>query len=293
MSNLRICGANAVDDERCVLACSVADVLDVENLQNRQRGKILRVAAGSGITVTGTYGGEAVRASFMSMLRHNMTSDGTFRWQGYSDAAWTTQVIDTGTRDAVPTALLGELDFGIDELGYNIFSPTYRAKRSTVFFDDADMAAFSTEVILSWKLTLTDPDNPSLFIDLSRLWVGDYFELDDNPVYGAAMGWIDESSSWRTDAGGHRTDAALPYRGGKFDAQYLPETDRARWMELSEFCGAGRRSFFCSWFPDNAVPKLTRDHEGEFVFKNPLPQLSHTEAEGGARFNTSVNLEEV
>ncbi|HJW51510.1 MAG TPA: hypothetical protein VJ501_05815, partial [Burkholderiaceae bacterium] len=182
---MRICGANCVDDDRCVLACSVTDILPVENLQDTSRGKILRVAVGTGIEITGTYDGEDVAASMMSLIRHNMSGDGSVRFQGFSDAAWTTQVIDTGTRSAVPTAMLGDIDFGIGEFGFNIFSPTYREKRTTIWFDDDDMVQYVTPVMQSWKLTLGEIDPAITYIDASRLWLGEHHEFAANPVYGS------------------------------------------------------------------------------------------------------------
>ncbi len=297
MANLRICGANVVDDDRCTLTCSVADILPVENLQDISRGKILRVAVGASNEIKGTYGGEDVAITFVSLIRHNMTGDGTFRLQGYSDPAWTTQVIDTGTRSAVPTAMLDEIDFGIGEIGVNVFSPTYREKRTTVWFDDADMVANSTEVVQSWKVTFGDTDGSLDYLDASRLWLGEHYELEDNPAYGSALGYMDESVTWRTDGGGSRTDAALPYRGGKLDLQLLPEVDRRYLTALSHFCGAGRRTFFASWFPDlladDAEPKLTAAHEGEFICKSPLPQFVHVDSMTAGRFNASLSIEEV
>lgn len=289
-TNARICVKNAVDDSRCVLSCSVSDILPVENLQNVVRERILRVAAGSDIDVKGTYGGESVRASMVSFYRHNLEAGATVRFRGYSDDAWTTLVIDTGDRDAVPTATLDYLDFGISPLGISIWDPNYRLKRTTVFFDDADMALFDSEIIGSWKATITDPSNTSGNIDLSRLWVGKYFELTYNPIYGAAIGLMDDSKVWRTDGGSARADAVVPYRGGKFDLQAFPEADRAMWVASSQYCGVGRRPFFFSLYPDNELPALTRDFEGEFIFRPPLPQMARVQ--GDARHSTAVTIEE-
>jgi hypothetical protein len=297
MSNLRMAGGNCVDDERCVLACSVTDILPVENLQDRSRGKILRVAVAATVEVTGTYGGEDIAASFVSALRHNWTGDSTFRFRGYADPATTTQTIDTGTRSAVPTAFLEGIDFGIGELGVNVFSPNYREKRTTIWFDDADMVQFDTPVMQSWKVTYGDVLNPFGYLDLSRLWLGEHHEFASNPVWGSSFGWVDESQTWRTDGGGARTDAALPYRSGKLDCQLMPEADRAYMMALMQFCGAGRRTFFLSLFPEllgsnDQAGALIAAHEGEMIFKGPLPQLVHNEASGG-RYNATVNIEEV
>lgn len=290
-ANLRIVAPNAVDDSRCVLTCSVSQILPATNLQNVKHGRILRVAAGTGIQVKGTYGGDSVHATMMSFLRHNMESDSTFQFEGFSDAAWTTKVIDTGPRVVIPSATLGFLDFGVAPLGSSLFDPYRGQKWREVWFDDADMVLYSSDVIASWRLTLTDPTNTSGYIDLSRLWVGQHFETDSNPIYGAVLGWLDESQSFRTDGGDPHTDAAVPYRGGKFDLQNFPEADRLAWMKLARYCGPGRRPFYLSLFPSDDTPSLTIDYSGEFIFRNPLPQLIYVDANGGAH-NTTITIEE-
>jgi hypothetical protein len=292
-ANLRICLKNAVDDSRAVLTCSVADILSVYNLQNIARERILRVAAADGIEVRCNYGGEAVRATFMSLIGFNIDPGigATVRFQGYANDDLTGLVIDTGDRDAVPSGTLDYLDFGIGALGASLFDPTSRRKQREVWFDDGAMTVYdSTEVILSWKLTINAASN-SQDIDLSRLWVGKHFELDSNPVYGAGFGWVDESQTYRTDGGGSHTDAAVPYRGGKFDMQNFPESDRSMWADAGRYCGAGRKPFYLSLEPGNEVPARTVFYSGEFIFKNPLPQLTYVDAKGGAH-NTSITIEE-
>lgn len=290
MSNLRICGKNAVDDSRAVLTCSVTDILPVANLQNVARGRILRVAAGTGIEVRMNLGGEDFRATFMSAIRHNLESDATIRYLGYSDNL-TTLVIDTDDRPAVPSATLSALDFGIEALGISLWDPTSRQKRTTIFFDDDDMLLNTSEILQSCKVIITNPTNTTGYIDISRLWTGKYLELTDNPVYGSTIGLIDESQTYRTDGGGPHTDAAVPYRGAKYETQFIPEADRAFWSALAEYCGAGRKPFFLSLLPDNTIPALTKDCDGEFIFKNPLPQFAFVDAADG-RHSTSITIEE-
>lgn len=292
-ANARICLRNEVDDDRAVLTCSVADILSVYNLQNIARERILRVAAGTGIEIRCTYGGEAVRATMMALIGHNIDPGvgATVRFRGYSDAASTTLVIDTGDRDAVPSGTLDYLDFGVGALGASLFDPASRRKQLEIWFDDADMVVNTSEIILSWKIILTDPTNASGYIDVSRAWVAKHFELDKNPVYGAVFGHVDESQTYRTDGGGTHTDAAVGHRAGKFDPQYFPEVDRTMWVDAGRYCGAGRRPFYFSLHPSNDTPALTLFTSGEFIFKNPLPQMTYVDAMDG-RHNTSVNLEE-
>ena len=65
------------------------------------RNRIARIPASPAFSIKGTYGGMGVYASGVSLQRLNIEPAGTIRFQGYSDAAWTTQVVDTGTVAAV------------------------------------------------------------------------------------------------------------------------------------------------------------------------------------------------
>ena len=62
------------------------------------------------------------------------------------------------------------------------------------------------------------------------------------------------------------------------------------WADATRFCGAGRRPFYLSMHPKQPQSALTLFASGEFIFKNPLPQLAYSEA--ASRYNTSVTLEE-
>lgn len=278
-ANLRIASKNHVDDSRCVLSCSASPILPLANLQSTVRGRILRVAAGSGIQIKGTYGGEAVRASMAAIVRHNLEADATWRFQGYSDAAWTTQVVDSGTVAAIDVTALGDLDFGVDALGSGPWDSLVGQKLSRVYI--------ASTVLLSWKITINDPTNSSGVIDVCRAWVAKYFEFDMNPVHGSKVAWKEDSQMWNTDGGTPRVDAGTPYRQLALNLEWMPETDRRDFMDILRRNGM-RSDLFVDLMPDGNAHELVAFCADMLI--QQMPDLTFAEFE---RFSSSIVLREI
>lgn len=279
MANLRIVAKNQVDHPSCVLSCTATPTLPLDNLKNYQRGRIARIPANPAFEIKGTYGGDGIYASMAALMRVNLEPAATWRFQGYSDAAWTNQVVDTTTLTAIDSATLGDLDWGVEPLGSGIFDPFYGQKWS--------LAWFARTLILSWKITITDTTNSEGVVDISRVWVGDYFELAYNPSFGMRMGWKENSEQWETDGGGPHVDAAVPYRVLSFDLENIPEADRAKWMDLLRYCGM-RRDVMVSVYPAGTGEQL-RDYTLDALIAH-MPDMT-TVALG--RDTTNITLREV
>lgn len=283
MANLRLAFKNSVDHPACVLTTTAAaETLPLANIQNFKRVRIFRYPAADGKLIKATFGGNGIYANMVSLSRHNLEPAATIRFRGYSDANWSVQVIDTGAQVAVDSSTLGTLDWGVAPLGSGIFDPFYGQKMTTLYF--------TRTLLLSWTIEINDSGNSSSFIDVSRVWVGDYFELTENPEYGLIMGWVEKSETWRSDGGSPYTDGVIPFRGGTFDLRYIVEADRAQWMDITRYCGLGRRDVFVSVRPTDTDLNLKRDYEGIFIFQGELPRPAYSEYE---RYDAKVTVEEV
>lgn len=265
---LRICAVNNVDDSRCVLSCSVSPILPLANLQNTLRERLFRAASTTAVDIKGTYGGDAVGISCVSIQRANLTSAATWRFQAYSTADWTgTPVIDSTTLTPIPAIPLGSLFFGVDPAGLDKYHVLLGKKQATLWF--------TRTAALSWKLTLTDTLNPAGVIDISRLIVGDnHLEVGVNPRYGLRLGVRDTSSAWETDNGSERVDAGELYRVLTFGLENISETDRQRWIEILFYCGT-YRDVLVSVYPEGTDEQI-RDYTINGRFKGPLPDLTAT-----------------
>lgn len=243
-ANMRLVAKNTVDDSRCVLTSSVAATLTLENLKKRARGKITRINSATSFEIKATFGGDSVRIAQAAALWTNLDIDATWRLQGYSDAAWSTEVVDSGTVSCIDATQLGDLDFGVDPIGANIFDPFYGQNFALLWVTET--------VVASWKLTISNTTNADGYIDISRLIVGKYFEVAYNPVYGLKLGWKEATQVWETDGGTPHSDAGTPYRVLTFDIQLIPEADRQKWMDIIRYIGM-RRDVFVAVMPEGSA----------------------------------------
>ncbi len=273
MKNLRIAAKNHVDDLRCVLSGSGTPIFPLANLQNYKRGRFLRFdAADSPFDIKGTYGGESVRATVASIIRHTGEPDGSWRYRGYSDAAWTTLVQDSGELPLVDSATLGYLDFGIAPLGSSLWDSFYGQKIAQAWNDE--WITNTSEIIGSWKLTIDDPTNTESVVDLSRLWIAKYFEFSSNPNYGSKIGWRESSQQWETDGGSMHVDGGPSSRLLQLDLQYFPEATRLQLMDILRYVGL-RRDIFLSLRPDG-----TGEEKRDFTMNallQSMPDLTFAE----------------
>lgn len=282
MANMRVVPRNLIEDSRCVLSSSGSPLLSVENLKDPDREMLYRISAGSAIDIMGHWGDDAVRASMAAMLWHNLDTDATWQVIFYPNADWTgTPVYDSGTVTAIDAVTLDDLDFGIDPLGYHIYSPYIRYKQSQVWGVAAGYA------LKSFKITVTNTTNVDGVINISRLIVGHYFALAYNPEIGAKLSWPSETTRWRTEAGGHRADRGIEYRRIVFDLRYVTDADRIKWMEILRFVGTSQ-GMFTSVFPEDSSAKKIRDFSGEFVIVSP-PEFAHD----AGHHTTAMTMEEV
>jgi hypothetical protein len=237
MSNARIASVNLVDDASCVLSlASGSATFDLDYLKNTSRGRFTRCSAGGTVTIKGTYSGNYFYSNLVAIFRCNFELGTTFQFKGYSDNAWTTQVVDTGSLTAIDFTAMGALDFN---------------QKFVVNFPGRFQLG-------SWKVIIANSIGQSNgYFDLSRLWIADYTELSYNPEYGLKNGWKEGTKTWDTDDGGVHADAMAPYRQSTFDLANLPEADRAAWMELLHTVGLRRDFFWCLYPSDTA--KLLRD----------------------------------
>lgn len=280
MSNLRLVAKNEIDHPSCILTCSVTPTLALDNLKNMVRGRIFRAPASPAFDIKGTYGGSGVYASMVSLIRTNLEPSATWRFRGYSTADWTgTPAIDTTTLVAIDSTDLGDLDFGVEPLGSGIFDPFYGQKMT--------LAWFARTLILSWTLTITDTGNSSGFVDASRLWLGDYYELANNPSYGAKVAWREATQQWETDGGSIRSDAGVPYRTLSLDLGYVVEADRAQLFDTFRYCGMRKDIFVCPY------PSGTAAQVRDYTMNGVLQVLPDLVTVGYGQDTTTLNFREV
>ena len=268
MRQARIVSDNAADRALLTVPGTAAG-LGVAHLQTDIKGQVCRVL-GSVATITATWPqDEAVACAVLPAC--SLGADATVRVRCF-DAA-DVLLIDTGSRWAVPGAILGHWDF-TQPLNVNAFSEG--AAVCQVWFDH--VAARRVEIMLS--------DPGAAFLDFARLVIGPYFAPEYGPSFGASVSTLDMAKTSRAASGDLRTDWAPKAAALQFDLEHIVQRDRARVRQL---LGAGvGRWLFVSLCAGDADPVREQDYSlygkpsgaGSMSYSNAIYHSTRMQMEG-------------
>ena len=280
VANVRIIHDNLIDRASNLAstpACATA--MPISNVQLARRGAAARIVAATTWAITGEISGTA---SALCLVGHNLTGAATVRLRLYSDFAKTTEVYDS-TALAVGTALpwgTGGLQWGVTPWGASSTildgTPAYF---SHWFADETTAVAF--------QIDIADATNTDGYLQIGRIYLGDYWEPSVNVTYGMGMQWREASKQHRTDGGSLRTEGYYPYRSYSASFDALTDTDREEWNEITRKLGT-RLDFLVSFAPE-AGGKLERDYMAACKFTS-TPKVT---AAAYGRYESPAEMEEI
>lgn len=288
-SKLVICGHNALDLATMTVNPSSTTYVNpgqpVSNLQIPSRGRVWRTKlCDVSQEVKFTWGGTGYYLSFLCLMRHNLSTDATWRIQLYTTADWTgTEHYDSGTVAAYEGLTLGELDWGIDQLGASVFDGYLGQKWSVHYIPPADLGTAT----LSGKITITDISNANGYIEASRLFAGNGTELVYNPS-ALEFAWEEDSKQLRSDGGSLRSDGTNAFRRLNLTIDNLDTTQRAALANTLRFAGR-RKDLFISVFPQEGGQK---ESDYTLICRNVGQMPSMNEIAGKAEYSMRLSLEE-
>lgn len=262
---MRIAYLNRADAATLTAVPAAQSDKPVTYLQNDDRGYVFRSAdVSSPQVIYGEWSGTSYAISCCRLDRSNLQTNDTWRLQLYSDAAWATQVYDSGTVDVFTDNTFDAWDFAFSEL-------------------------FFTEQVgvKSFKFTITSSSNPDGYIEVARLFLGPYTEATYDPKVGLSSGWVDNSKQTRRRGGTIEVDEQAQWRTMSFDMFLATEADRATWAEIGRYCGK-RKTVWVSVFPGLGTAQ-ERDYSllGKFQ-ESPLKKII-----GLNQYDFSLTLNEV
>ena len=272
MNNLRITTNNAADRATITVAGTPAG-MGADKLKTDIKGEVCRVL-GTSCTITLDWA-SLETAGVVVIPVSNLGPSSTIRARAYLDSGGTTLLADTGVLWAAPGTILENWDFSQD-LNVNAFTDGIGAITACYF--ESQVAC--RKIVIN----ITNPDGT--FIDLARLVVGGYQEVQYNAAYGAAIGTLDMTKNSRAASGDIKTDWGPRSNTLQFDLNWVANTDRERIRQMIAR-GIGR-FVFMSLFPENADPVLERDYSiygkpvqpGSMVFNNYNLHSTNIQIEG-------------
>ncbi len=261
MSNAKITVDNVVDRDFAVLstASTVLSSFPLSFLQNMDRAKWTRIMPVSSIVdIKLTWGGEGFPVNMFSINRINAEPADTVQLLGYAASNWTgTDLINMTPVVAVPSLTLGDLAFGIDPLGSNLYDSFLGQKMHTTYFPEVTIQ--SAILRLDWR------NNAQGWLDISRFFLGKAYELEYNPVYGQNLRWNHNGvKNKRGKGGGPMNQRGSAWRELEFDFKATSTADQAMWLAAARLLMESQ-DFHFAVFPDGTDEQI-RDYSGFWIF---------------------------
>ena len=242
---LRILSDNAADRAAISSPTTIAAGLPLDNLKTDIRGQVCRALASS-FTITLEWADiEAVGVVVLPLT--SLGASSTIRVRAYLNPTDTTPLADSGVNYAAPGVLLENWGFS-QPLNVNAFNDV----------DLPVVSCFFEDQVACRKLTIELADPAAAFIDVSRLVVGGYVELDYGAAYGATSAVVDLTKNSRAESGDYISDWGPKAKSLTFDLEWVSAVDRPRVRQLL-FRGIGK-NVFVSLLSDNSDPVIARDY---------------------------------
>lgn len=244
MSNTRIVSDNAAD-RATPAASSEAAGFAAANLLTDKKSEVWRATAASATLTLTWNAGETVACVILPFCNFSPTA--TIRVRGYSDAAGTNLLFDTGAAQACPAP-------AASLRGWTT------AQAASAYAYGGGVCArvwFAQATVQHLVIDLADAANLQGYLEAARLVCGPYWSPQYNPS-ATSDTWVDLSAHYRTGAGDLMTDAGPVFKSVPIQLDLMPADDRAK------LAGILRNSraypIFLSVFPESSDLELERDH---------------------------------
>ena len=275
MANIRFLHDNAAD-RATLTASTTAGTLTPTNLKRNEKAAIWR-STGTTATITATWTtAEPVDSVVLGWT--NLTALASVTVSLYAEAGDTapTSTLTVQPDSALP---LGEFVWGVDPLVQGGAQAARVASQAQVWLPQAAMVKKVTVVI-------DDPLNPLGYVEAGRIAIGVRRDMQVNPQYGVALGFVDRSNVTRAESGDVRAETQGIYRTLTLDFQFLEAADTTFLMRLASYSKSN--AVFVSVFPDSSDVKRQA-----YAF---FATLSGNQSVGYAfvnRWTNSITLEEI
>lgn len=277
MANLRIVHDNAVDNILAITASTTAGTLVAANLLTDIKTSVWRsTSTTASLTATWT-ASQLVGCVILPFT--NLTSTATIRVRGYTLAADTTAIFDTGTILACPYTALDLWKWGTVSLGVNSFTYGGGAYAS---------AYFSITSVKKLVIDIVDTDNTSAYIEASRLIAGTYWTPERNAGFGASVTPEDTTKQYRTEGGDLMTDVGIRFRKVSISLPVMSSADRASLWRIIRGAGMSKPIFF-SLFPENSADT---DIEQAYAVYGKLSTMSAITISNYNIYSSTIEIEE-
>lgn len=267
MANCLIAYPNVSDLATLSGGSFVLPLSKLQNGVNRDVARTTNVASGS-FVVNGLFEkGRPMRV--MALVRHNFTTEATYRFRLFSDAAMTVTEYDSGVLpvfDVIYTEETETWDSG------NLFDLTISAEDREGLTASLIHILPETFTERAFRLEVFDAANPDGYLEAGRLFVGSGWIPVINMTYGASLGFENRALIDESIGGTEYFDERENPRVARFALPRLNE-DEAMGMAFELLRKQGvTKDVFYMWDTEDTFNILRRSFLGRL---RELPAIEH------------------
>jgi hypothetical protein len=174
------------------------------------------------------------------LLQHNISIGGSVRIELLLNG---NVVYDSGVRLPSEIKPLGEWVVGVDPWGVSSLAklPT---RQFVLWIDPLTLCD-------SYRITINDPNNPAGFIQVGRIFAGQYYSPEKNPAYGLSLEVEEFVEQIRTESGSLRSVGEGYARAVSFDLEYLNKNGMEE-LALNLVESGKRSEVYLNVYPEQA-----------------------------------------
>lgn len=254
-------------------------------LQDR---RLARVARTSDLAAANTQFdvdlGRATKQQVVSIVRHNLTTQATWRVRLSSDATFATSVYDSGWLNAWPVIYTPDmLEWEDDNWWEGTIAEADRAGYPALLLLRLDQICLARYL----RFEFADAANPDGYLEFGRLFVSPGWQPANNMSYGATAGWGTDTTLQRALGGTAYFNRKTGRRTEKFSLDFLsPDEAWGKVFEMQRVLGTDGE-VLVAWDPADQYNLM------RFSFLGHLTDLSPATAVFYNNFSNPITIEEL
>lgn len=262
MTTLRIIYDNAVD-RGTLTASSTAGSLAASNMQIDRKSKVWRSTTTSATLSCAWTTSEYVSGVIIPFC--NLSATATITVRIYNVTSGGSPIYTSPATEAGPIVAAGYWAWGQEPLGVNAYSYGF-SKYARVWIPNRYQAK-------RVEIDISDPSNPSGYLEVSRLVIGNHWSPQFNTSFGIPVSYVDTSVNSRAQSGDLISTIGIKYKKLVVDLNWLVAADRTILSSLLQKNGTSK-SVFVSLFPEDE--DVVKEQTYEIYGRLPATaQISH------------------
>lgn len=224
-------------DSATVSGGSWLSTLPLSNIKDRRLSRLARSTnATLANTIINLDLGSAKTVGAVALITHNLSASALVRVRGDDAADFATPLYNSGWLNAWPSGVIPQalLEWEDDNFWLGTVSSEAIAGYQSPYINLID----TRPVLRYWRIEISDTSNPSGYVQVGRVFIGDTWTTTYNPSYGAGLGTEDSTGIESSMGGEEYFDISKRYRVHRFSLNALTPTEAyTRVIDMQKLAG--------------------------------------------------------